>query len=77
MFVKQIGSEKYGVFADEGFRLRVGTAERVQREWYFEATAKYGGKWAFGKTLGDAVGQTCVLEQVHQETRAAGRKGNR
>lgn len=77
MFVKQIGCDKYGVYADELYRLWVGTAERVQREWYFQAAAQYGGGRAFGQTLGEAMWQTGVLEQVHQEMRAAGRKGNR
>lgn len=64
MFVKQIGSDYYGVYADEDFSIWLGTAERIEGEWYFQARESFGGKWAFGQTLADAVEQAGVLEKV-------------
>jgi len=74
VFIKELSWGKFGVYADEFFRVRLGTAERVQHEWYFQTAPQFGGKWAFGQTIGDAVRQAGVLEQVHQETRSAARK---
>ena len=64
MFIKRVGSNYSAVYADESCTVWLGTAERVEREWYFEACASLGGKWAFGQTLQDAVEQTGVLEKV-------------
>jgi hypothetical protein len=74
MFVKQLGTNRYGIYADEAFRLRVGTAERLEREWYFQAAAQYGGKWAFGVSMADAVEQTGAFALVRAEDRIASRR---
>lgn len=64
MFVKELSMGYYGVYADEDFTVMLGIAERIDREWYFEAKGSFGGSWAFGTTLRDAIEQTGVLEKV-------------
>lgn len=64
MFVKELSMGHYGVYADEDFTIMLGVAERIEREWYFEAKGSFGGRWAFGQTLRDAMEQTGVLEKV-------------
>ena len=64
MFVKELSMGHYGVYADEDFTVMLGIAERIDREWYFEAKGSFGGNWAFGQTLRDAMEQSGVLEKV-------------
>lgn len=77
MFVKQLSHGKFGVYLDENFEKRLGTAERARTDWYFAATAEYGKKWGFGDSIGDAIRQSGVLEQVHAEDRKRGQFDDR